>query len=323
MSNMYFQCSCEKSLAVDEAGVGRTVKCPDCGRPIVIPPADIHWDCKKCNESMAAPKEMSGADVQCVGCGAAQPVPSKIAFKGISAQADTNNGAPKRVYQAESTVESGRVGPAGEDAGSQADDKLENNVATFPIAISAEVKTSFILANYVNITTVMVILLCGIRIFHVAALDSVLYSALLGWLVASVVGQGVAVHRINEALKYIKKQNADESLYLAYAVYNGSLGGLPARLNDVAMAALMLFALFAFDFMLLVVSGIWLLEKFIVKDVLKNACVTSASHFKREITRIRIGDQEKSIGWKGKNVRDAFRDVASSAKTRRIPEAAN
>jgi len=65
---IYFKCSCEKVLAVDETGVGRTVNCTDCGQPVVVPSPEIRWNCQTCGHEMAAPGELEGQKIQCTEC---------------------------------------------------------------------------------------------------------------------------------------------------------------------------------------------------------------------------------------------------------------
>ncbi len=77
MADIYFQCSCQKSLAVDEAGVGQTIQCPDCGASLVVPSPEIGWTHLPCGSEMAAPKYMAGKIVQCVVCKANTLVPAK------------------------------------------------------------------------------------------------------------------------------------------------------------------------------------------------------------------------------------------------------
>src|ERR1035437_3012760 len=74
MANIYFNCSCGKSLSVDEAGVGRTVNCPDCGKPVTIPEPKIEWECS-CGSIMLSPIGAVGQAVQCVDCGANTDLP--------------------------------------------------------------------------------------------------------------------------------------------------------------------------------------------------------------------------------------------------------
>ena len=68
MSDIYFQCDCGKSLAVDEAGIGLTFSCPDCNNSITIPKHTIRISCAKCGNEMLAPEAMMGKDIQCVNC---------------------------------------------------------------------------------------------------------------------------------------------------------------------------------------------------------------------------------------------------------------
>ena len=75
MADIYFKCEhCQRSLAVDEAAVGRTVKCSDCKKPITVPRPEIDWDCS-CGASMMVPSNMAGETVQCVVCKASYKVP--------------------------------------------------------------------------------------------------------------------------------------------------------------------------------------------------------------------------------------------------------
>lgn len=60
MSDIYFQCDCEKILAVDEAGVGRTVNCTDCNKLITIPKPAIRFACSKCGNNILAPEAIAG-----------------------------------------------------------------------------------------------------------------------------------------------------------------------------------------------------------------------------------------------------------------------
>jgi hypothetical protein len=74
MANIYFKCSCEKVLAVDEAGVGRKIICPDCCAPITVPIPNIHWNCS-CGSIMLAPNSLSEQTVQCYDCKTKSQVP--------------------------------------------------------------------------------------------------------------------------------------------------------------------------------------------------------------------------------------------------------
>ena len=79
MADIYFMCSCQKHLAVDEAGAGQTVACPDCGKPVEVPKPEIGWFHLACGNEMSAPKSMAGRIVQCVKCKANALVPMKTA----------------------------------------------------------------------------------------------------------------------------------------------------------------------------------------------------------------------------------------------------
>ena len=73
-ANIYFICPCGKHLAVDDAGVGRTVNCPDCGAPVTVPIPDVHWKCS-CGSIMLAPDYLSGKTVKCYECKTKHQVP--------------------------------------------------------------------------------------------------------------------------------------------------------------------------------------------------------------------------------------------------------
>lgn len=74
MANIYFKCSCGKSLAVDENGAGEKVTCPDCGVPVTVPIPNIHWKCP-CGSIMLALDSISGQTVQCYDCKTRSQVP--------------------------------------------------------------------------------------------------------------------------------------------------------------------------------------------------------------------------------------------------------
>ncbi len=69
MSDIYFKCECGKSLAVDEAGIGRAVSCVDCGKPVVVPEPDLEFDCEGCGAALLAPLSISGDLIKCAVCG--------------------------------------------------------------------------------------------------------------------------------------------------------------------------------------------------------------------------------------------------------------
>lgn len=75
MATIYFKCKCAKNLAVDAAGVGRIVKCPDCGVAIQIPQPTLHMTCAKCGGGMNAPENLAGCEVECADCGTRNTIP--------------------------------------------------------------------------------------------------------------------------------------------------------------------------------------------------------------------------------------------------------
>lgn len=76
MAYIYFKCSCKKSLAVDERGVGRTIKCVDCGGPVMVPDWEYEFACPKCDTTFGAASHIADDRAQCVVCGNEFVVPS-------------------------------------------------------------------------------------------------------------------------------------------------------------------------------------------------------------------------------------------------------
>ncbi len=76
MSDIYFKCQCGKSLAVDEAGIGRTVSCVDCGKPVLVPEPDLEFDCEDCGERLLAPSSIADDWIKCAACGHRMTAPS-------------------------------------------------------------------------------------------------------------------------------------------------------------------------------------------------------------------------------------------------------
>jgi len=75
MADVYFQCICGKSLAVDERGVGLMVKCVDCGQPVKVPDFDIEFACEGCKAVLLAPISVGGDRIKCALCGHRMTVP--------------------------------------------------------------------------------------------------------------------------------------------------------------------------------------------------------------------------------------------------------
>src|SRR5664279_5856843 len=74
--NIYFICLCGKPLAVNEAGAGREINCPDCGKTLIIPSSDMEWVCS-CGAPILVPANLSmfGESINCVECNAIHKVP--------------------------------------------------------------------------------------------------------------------------------------------------------------------------------------------------------------------------------------------------------
>ena len=74
MATIYFKCLCGKHLAVDDAGVGKKLECPDCGRAVTVPVPTVRWKCS-CGSIMLAPDYLSGETVKCYDCKTKYQVP--------------------------------------------------------------------------------------------------------------------------------------------------------------------------------------------------------------------------------------------------------
>ncbi len=85
MSDIYFKCECGKSLAVDEAGIGRVVSCVDCGKPVLVPDPELEFDCEGCGERLLAPWSIAGDRIKCASCGHRMLVPGVIESEGVHA----------------------------------------------------------------------------------------------------------------------------------------------------------------------------------------------------------------------------------------------
>ncbi len=68
MPDIYFKCSCRKSLAVRDASVGKVFNCPDCGNPVEVPAPEMEIHCACCDNAMLLPRSMAGEEVQCTDC---------------------------------------------------------------------------------------------------------------------------------------------------------------------------------------------------------------------------------------------------------------
>ncbi len=78
MSDIYFKCECGKSLAVDDAGIGRTVPCVDCGKLVTVPDPELEFSCEGCRETLLAPSSVTGDLIKCASCGHRMTVPSVV-----------------------------------------------------------------------------------------------------------------------------------------------------------------------------------------------------------------------------------------------------
>ncbi|MCA1810121.1 MAG: hypothetical protein ABR497_11850 [Kiritimatiellia bacterium] len=75
MADIYFNCRCGKSLAVDERNAGRTVTCVDCTSPVRVPTPEIEFGCEHCPATLLAPLAAAGKIIACTCCGHTMAVP--------------------------------------------------------------------------------------------------------------------------------------------------------------------------------------------------------------------------------------------------------
>ncbi len=76
MSDIYFKCLCGKSLAVEEVGIGASVVCVDCGRPVEVPEPEIEFECEECGTELLAPLSIVGERIKCTLCGYRMTAPA-------------------------------------------------------------------------------------------------------------------------------------------------------------------------------------------------------------------------------------------------------
>lgn len=75
MADVYFKCRCGKSLAVDECGVGMTVRCVDCRAPVRVSEFDMEFACEGCQATLLASAMVAGDLIKCALCGHRMTVP--------------------------------------------------------------------------------------------------------------------------------------------------------------------------------------------------------------------------------------------------------
>jgi DNA-directed RNA polymerase subunit M/transcription elongation factor TFIIS len=76
MSDLLFQCpSCSKHMAIDDAGIGRTLACPDCRATVQAPAPGILFFCPACKMTLCAPAELVGETFGCSNCGHELTIP--------------------------------------------------------------------------------------------------------------------------------------------------------------------------------------------------------------------------------------------------------
>lgn len=78
MRLIYLRCTCNKSIAVKEDGVGDLVECPDCGNLFNVPEPSVRWDCQSCGAPMGAPAALEGGQMQCAQCKVRVAVPVSL-----------------------------------------------------------------------------------------------------------------------------------------------------------------------------------------------------------------------------------------------------
>ena len=76
MGDLLFTCPrCSKHLAIDQAGIGRSLACPDCGQTIKAPLPDLLFYCSACKTTLCAPGGLKGTSFDCSNCGRELTVP--------------------------------------------------------------------------------------------------------------------------------------------------------------------------------------------------------------------------------------------------------
>ncbi len=75
MADIYFQCRCGQSMAIEEHGVGRIARCVACGARVPVPVYEIEFECEQCGSTMLAPLALGGSALKCVICGRQQTAP--------------------------------------------------------------------------------------------------------------------------------------------------------------------------------------------------------------------------------------------------------
>jgi hypothetical protein len=82
MRDVVFQCPhCSKHLVIDGAGVGRTIKCNDCHRPVKVPPPAFEFVCPWCFWELSAPDKLAEQIVHCPSCAQEVQIPYESAVQ--------------------------------------------------------------------------------------------------------------------------------------------------------------------------------------------------------------------------------------------------
>lgn len=74
--DIYFKCSCGKTLTIGAEGIGMTFTCPECGQDLRVPEPACKLQCE-CGAIIFAHKSMIGETVQCLSCKTFWQVPGK------------------------------------------------------------------------------------------------------------------------------------------------------------------------------------------------------------------------------------------------------
>lgn len=115
VSDILFNCpECEKSLAVDETGVGRVVPCTDCAAAVEVPTAARHFRCPACGYGLAAAGGLTSPTFQCPACreDIAVPAAQEDATEGGTVRVRRDREAPGAPFESATGTDTGeRTGP--------------------------------------------------------------------------------------------------------------------------------------------------------------------------------------------------------------------
>lgn len=96
MRELLFKCPiCSKCLAVNSAGVGKTIKCTDCRSALKIPGYDLEFKCPQCAQDLCSPILLAGVSLTCPECRTTISIPNdkaiQVAEYGVTTGGDATN----------------------------------------------------------------------------------------------------------------------------------------------------------------------------------------------------------------------------------------